>query len=674
MRAAFLLLPLLASTALAQAPVVTPAGDPSVRSDTIYRLAVDPATYPDEPFVYLLDDGIVRFEADGRGTRTFRQVVQVLTQAGAERWGEQVFSYSSTHEKLTVNWIRVLKPDGTVISDKPTHEQESDSPAALDAPVYSDVKLHRATLGGVAPGVLVDYSYTVETTTPVMPGDFYTSWSVTNVRPTLRSRFIVDVPASIVPRIRERNVRFAKRTTEARGRRVVTWATSDVPKPPPGEPFAADSNDVDVGVAVASPERWDDIARWYAGLAQGRDQVTPELDARLAAVVTGAATAADSLRAVHRWVAQDFRYVSVALGIAGYQPRMPAAVLETKYGDCKDKATLFVALARRMGFHAFPVLLSAGGGVDSTLPSVQQFDHMIAAVALDAGRDRAAGATNDSAHRRASSGAVERPGGYRFVDLTADDIPWGELPASEYGDFALLVRPDGRGEQVRLPLDSATANLATDSLVGTLSADGIFAGRLTRVRTGRTQVPLRDALSRTFTPQERAEIARTFANEAFDGADGDSLQLFDGRDLAAPARISVVIRDAQALSAAGSGTSILRLPLRPLFSTGQVDEVASHAPRRYPIDMGQVLGPGAFDQVYLITLPEGWRAHLPDSVRVTGLWGVYASRYAQDGRVLRIERTGSGVRGIQTPDKVASLVAFLRAIARDDARFLVLQH
>ncbi len=641
-------LPLLASAALAQAPVTTPAGDPSVRADTIYRLAVNPAEYPDEPFLYLLDDGVVRFEADGRGTRTFRQVVQILTQAGAERWGEQVFSYSGEREKLTINWIKVLRPDGTVISDKPTHEQESDSPASLDAPVYSDVKVHRATLSGVAPGVLVDYSYTVETTKPVMLGDFYTAWSVTNAQPTLRSRFIVDVPASLTPRVRERNVRFAMVTTEEHGRRVYEWATAGVPKPPPGEPFAADSNDVDVGVAVSSPEHWSDIARWYAGLSRDRDAVTPALDARLAALVQGATTAAESLRAVHRWVAQDFRYVSIALGIAGYQPRMPAAVLETKYGDCKDKATLFVALARRMGFHAFPVLLSAEGGVDSTLPTVQQFDHMIA--------------------------AVERPGGYRFVDLTADDVPWGELPASEYGDFALLVHPDGRGEEVRLPLDSAGANQATDSLVGSLSADGVFNGTLSRTRTGRTQVPLRDALSRTFSPNERAEIARSFANEVFDGADGDSLQLFDGRDLNAPARIAVVIRNAPAVTAAGPNSGILRLPLRPLFSSGQVDEVASHVPRRYPIDMGQVLGPGAFDQVYLVTLPEGWHARLPAPVQVSGVYGVYASTYVQDGRLLRIERSGRGVRGIQPPDKVADLIPFLRSIARDDARYIVLEH
>ena len=59
----------------AQAPRVTPAGDPSVKSDSIYALAVKPSDYADQPYVYLLDDGIVTLEADGTGTRTYRQIV-----------------------------------------------------------------------------------------------------------------------------------------------------------------------------------------------------------------------------------------------------------------------------------------------------------------------------------------------------------------------------------------------------------------------------------------------------------------------------------------------------------------------------------------------------------------------------------------------------------------------
>ena len=642
-----LLLAVCASTAVAQAPVITPAGDPSVRDDTIYRLAVKAADYPDEPFVYLLDDGVVRLEADGRGTRTYRQVIQILTQRAAEQFGEQVFSYSSSREKLTINWLRVVRPDGSVVSAHATHEQESDAPTALESPVYSDAKLHRATLGGVTPGTLVDWSYTVETLKPVMPGDYYSGWRVTNGRLTRRSRFIADVPASVTPRIKERNLHFPRQVVEAHGRRVYTWATQDVPKPPDGEPFAADSNDVITTVDVGLPIAWGDVARWYAGLSRDRYQVTPELESRLSEVVGAQKTRDDSLRALYRWVAQDFRYVSVSLGMAGYQPRPPAATLETKYGDCKDKATLFVALARRMGFHAFPVLLNSAGGVDTSLPTTGQFDHMIA--------------------------AVERPGGYLYLDLTADIVPVGLLPPSEYGEFALIVHPDGRGEEVRLPQDSVAANRGVDLLEGELSPDGTFNGRLTRTRQGRSQLELREALSRNFTAEERAAIARNMADGEFDGATGDSLQLFDGHDLTAPARISVVIRNAKATTSTG-GTDIMTLPLVAAVTPRLVGEVAAHVPRKFPIDVGEIFGPQEHVSELRITLPEGWRARLPAGVSVSGPFGAYVSTYEQNGRELHIVRRTSGARGVLPPDRVQDLLEFLRAVAGDDARLLVLEH
>src|SRR5206468_12990063 len=127
----------VAATARPQTPRSTPPGDPTVRNDTIYCLAVNPADHPDDDYIYLLDDGVVRLEADGRGSRTYRQVVQVLTREAAETWGEQSLSYVSGRERLTLNWIRVVKPTGEVISSHPAHEQESIAPVAQEAPVRS---------------------------------------------------------------------------------------------------------------------------------------------------------------------------------------------------------------------------------------------------------------------------------------------------------------------------------------------------------------------------------------------------------------------------------------------------------------------------------------------------------------------------------------------------------
>src|SRR5207247_1686410 len=215
------------------------------------------------------------------------QIVQILTQDGAEAWGEQSFSYSSGSERLTVNWIRVVKPNGEVISAQPAHEQESLAPVAFDAPVYSDQKVRRVTLSGVAPGTLVDWSYTVERVKPLVPRDFYSGWRVTTGLLTRRSRLVMDVPASLTPRIQEENVHFKRLEAVSHGRHVYTWATNDVQKIE-GEPFAAVPNTLSVRIEAAAPITWGDLASWYAGLSAGRYALNPELDRR------GGLDAADS--------------------------------------------------------------------------------------------------------------------------------------------------------------------------------------------------------------------------------------------------------------------------------------------------------------------------------------------------------------------------------------------
>ena len=66
--------------------VIVSAGAVRAPADTIYALAVDSTKYRTEPFVYLLDDGVLRVEADGRGTRTYRQVIQILKPSAVEQW------------------------------------------------------------------------------------------------------------------------------------------------------------------------------------------------------------------------------------------------------------------------------------------------------------------------------------------------------------------------------------------------------------------------------------------------------------------------------------------------------------------------------------------------------------------------------------------------------------
>jgi hypothetical protein len=636
-----------ALNASAQAPRVTPAGDPSVKSDSIYALAVKASDYADQPYVYLLDDGIVKLEADGSGTRTYRQIVQILTPEAAEQWGEQSFGYSTDREKLTLNWARVLRPDGSVVTEKPVHEQESLAPVAMEAPVYSDEKLHRISLGGVAPGTIVDYSYTVQTLKPIIPRDFLTSWSVTTGRFTRRSRMILDIPESMKPRIEERHLSFARKEVTAGGRRIYTWARTDVPKPEV-EPLAPDSS-FGESLVISSSIKWNEIAQWYAGLAKGRYALTPQIEQALAKTVAGSKTLDDSIRAVHRWVAQDFRYVSLSLGLAGFQPHPPSQVFANNYGDCKDKATFFVALMNRMGVTAYPVLLNSRGGVNRALPSGHQFDHMIA--------------------------AVDRGGRRTYVDLTADIVPYGSLPPQEQGEFGLVVHPDGKSEEITFPTDPSASNKTEIHLVGALTPDGLFAGKWTRMASGAQQYGMRASMSKSTKPDsaERARTTLAIANAIFDGSAGDSLQLFDGRDLSAEPRISVLIRHGKAASDAG-GTEILTIPLTSYAVTNLVSSLEARGPRKYPISSEKIWGPRTEIQDLVLTLPAGWKAKLPANDSATSVFGTYVAQYSQNGRELRISRKLAGTEGDQPVSKYAEMLDWLKKMSADDAKYVILEH
>jgi hypothetical protein len=402
---------------------------------------------------------------------------------------------------------------------------------------------------------------------------------------------------------------------------------------------------VDVSIHLSGPIRWAAIGRWYAELARDRDVLTDTLEQLLEGLVAGAETYPDSLSAVHRWVAQDFRYVSLSLGIGGYQPRTPAAVLETRYGDCKDKATLFVALARHLGWEAFPVLTSATGTIDTTLPSIHQFDHMIA--------------------------AVRRDGAWQYLDLTADLVPLGQLPPQLQGEFGLVVFRDGQSEGVMLPEPAPEAHWSRSRVTGTIDTTGNFTGSYEETAAGNAQYGLRGTFAEPAAPEDRERVARVLANNLFEGAVGDSLEVFDGRDLTAAPRIALRVRNGR-LTPGGRGTWVLNLPLQNFSSLGLVNELEARRPRRYPIDVEGVAGPMRRTWEMTITLPAGWEARLPDDVHAVSRYGEYTASYVQDGRELRVTRRLAGRTGTEPPEAVDALIAWLRELSRDDVRFVIL--
>jgi transglutaminase-like putative cysteine protease len=631
--------------AAAQVPTVTWAGDPSVDDDSIYALVVDPADHPGEPFVYLLDDGIVRFDENGHSVRTYRQVVQILTAEAVAQWGELTRSYDAARQRLTFNWIKVLDLDANVLIEGARHEQEEGALPAQFAPVYTDVQTRRLSLGGLRPGTILDYSYTLEETDLVMPLDFVMGWQITTGALTRRSRLLVELPVDLAIRLREDNVGLRHGDDTVGDRRILSWIVREIP-PVELEPFAAWPNTVIQWVNLTGPVSWADVGRRAHTLLDGRAQMSSTVRDAAAPVLSESRTLRDSVLALYRWVAQDFRYVSLAIGLGSHQPRAPADVLATGFGDCKDKTTLLVTLLRDLGVRAHPMLVSMEGSVDPTMPSITAFDHMIAAVWLD--------------------GAVH------YVDPTSTIVPFGGPLRYLDGELGLVLDGSALGTLVRFPIEDPRDSRHDLRIVGELAPDGSLRARVTITAAGSreyaTRRDLAGAAELSFLERER--YARGFAHSLLEGSVGDSLVLSDGLDLTAPTRVAVTLHQRRAVQPVG-GVYLLRLPLPPVGNLELIHHLETWGPRRFPIDVDEVTGASDFVTFELL-LPEGWAAELPPNVVADGVFGTYRSRYTQEGRVVHIERELVGRRGQEPPERFGDLIEWLRRVADDDVRSLTL--
>ena len=54
----------------------------------------------------------------------------------------------------------------------------------------------------------------------------------------------------------------------------------------------------------------------------------------------------------------DIRYLGIEMGRNSHEPHQPWETLEARWGDCKDKTLLLVALLRELGLEAYPALVN----------------------------------------------------------------------------------------------------------------------------------------------------------------------------------------------------------------------------------------------------------------------------------------------------------------------------
>src|SRR5215813_13719945 len=84
--------------------------------------------YSREAMVYEQYRTAVRFENDGTGRRDATARIRVQSDAGVQALGQLVFGYNAANEKIEINYVRVKKSDGKVVTAGPDSVQDLTSP------------------------------------------------------------------------------------------------------------------------------------------------------------------------------------------------------------------------------------------------------------------------------------------------------------------------------------------------------------------------------------------------------------------------------------------------------------------------------------------------------------------------------------------------------------------
>lgn len=330
---------------------------------------------------YLLTDDQVK---GGPSAQTYRRrVLTLLNSAAVQESSRLSLEVDPVYERLVVHRIGILRDGRTVDALSEAEVRVVQNEEELDDDLLSGRQTVLFLLRDVRAGDVLDWSYTVTGTNPVLGGRFAETLPLARGLPAVRLRCRVVWPGARPLHHAVRGMSLEPRISRRHGATEYLWERDDVPGleledqlPSWFEPVPR--------VQLTDFGSWEDVARWAVDLYATSSAGSRDLD-ELAERFRSLPTPEERVLAAIRFVQDEIRYLGLEEGSGSHRPRAPEVVLARRFGDCKDKALLTVALLARLGVEAHVALVntSARGLVEGKLPSPYDFDHVIVRLLLD---------------------------------------------------------------------------------------------------------------------------------------------------------------------------------------------------------------------------------------------------------------------------------------------------
>ncbi len=231
------------------------------------------------------------------------------------------------------------------------------------------------------------------------------------------------------------------------GLKTYTWRTENL-KAVKDEPLSPYYKNYLPAVEIASEKfsyygingsytNWKELGKWnYDNLLANRRGLPAETIEHIKELTKDIPDPKLKTKKIYEYMQAKTHYISVQVGIGGYQPFLASDVDKQNYGDCKALVNYTQALLKAVNIDSYYCVVQAGRQYKVSLQpdfaSMQQGDHVILCIPFK----------NDTT----------------WADCTSETIPFGYLGAFTDDRTVLAVTPEG-GKLMQTPKYTAKANL-----------------------------------------------------------------------------------------------------------------------------------------------------------------------------------------------------------------------
>jgi tetratricopeptide (TPR) repeat protein len=603
-----------------EADAVTAALSPDVGE--LLGQKIEGEDYPQADAVMLLDQSVVYLNYDFAFRESNHNLIQVMSDAGRERWGE----------------ITIMSGDGTEIVDARTRVAGGeivDAVSVKNSNGYKVISMER-----VVPGSILEVAYDLNINKRMIFNllQYYSQpfYFAELGEALTSSRFAVvvgdDFPARDRLEFETANLRLKAKRVRGLGRTAYIFQRRDVPaiveEPmmPPKDAYAP-------YVRVTTMSDVETLAEWYRGELFGKFGVDDYLRGVLEAAELPEGDDRARAAAVYYFVLREVE----SSGGSVYYPAPARLTAFRGRGRTVDRAVLIVALCRELGITAKLALVgTASAKTDWGAVTPELFDTVLVYF------------------------PTLGPEG-TYADPLLDTFAFGDVWTSAYGKQALVV-DDSSYEVKRVP----TAPFEKDSIALDLdlqldwSGGAKFKGR--RIYRG-----LRGAYRESFTnPEEQEANVEVSLSQIFAAATIEDYSFDNLYDLSGEFALNFEGSVPNFARVRGDTLAVRVVPYE--FTLAKV--FISAEKRRYPLRVDR---PEAWLDEVRVKIPSGYEIrYLPDGELLRGPKSEYELELSVNGDELELKRRLFIDQGDILPGDYKKFVRFCREVDRLEKMEIVL--